>query len=95
MKKVIIILMLLSTLLFASPMNMEYNCDNDKVHSILINQKLNVHSKSLKGWIRIFNSNDKLYDYGISLSREDRELVLEHFKEKYKEKIKKYNRGVN
>jgi len=53
-----------------------------------------IDSKSLKGWIRIFNSKEKLYDYEIYIPEADRKLYIIFLKNKLKKEENKYNRGL-
>jgi len=53
-----------------------------------------IDSKSLKGWIRIFNSKEKLYDYEIYIPETDRKLYIIFLRNKLDKKENKYNRGL-
>ena len=64
------------------------------VHLILYRENIDLDAKSLKGWIRVFNSNSKLREYEISVTIEERERVLLFLKEKYKKENNKYAKVV-
>jgi len=51
-------------------------------------------SKSIKGWIRIFNSDEKLKDYGIYVNEVERKIILAELKNKYRKFCNKYKREV-
>jgi len=51
-------------------------------------------SKSIKGWIRIFNSDKKLKDYGIHVNEIERKIILLELKSKYRKFSNKYKREV-
>jgi len=51
-------------------------------------------SKSIKGWIRIFNSKEKLEEYGIKVNKIERKIILVELKNKYKKFSNKYKREV-
>jgi len=89
--KNVIFLFLIITILYSKDLNhfsVKY-CKN-----ILTANNLDEDSKSLKGWLRLFNSPEKLKYYDIYISEEDRKLMIIYFREEYKIKLLKYNKGV-
>jgi len=51
-------------------------------------------SKSIKGWIRIFNSKEKLEEYDIEVNTIERKIILVELKNKYRKFRNKYKREV-
>ena len=66
----------------------------EEFNNIISKIGYHIDSKSIKGWIRIFNSRDKLYDYEIYINEEDRIRYLIFLRIKNKETQEKYNRGI-
>jgi len=79
---------LLSGSMNASELNME------DVHTILYRENVDLDAKSLKGWMRVFNSNSKLREYKIFVSVEEKEKVLLFLKELYTNEHNKYAKVV-
>jgi hypothetical protein len=89
--KYIIILIISSMLLFSSPIEKYYRYDPEEI--ILINN-IDIDGKSIKGWIRIFNSEEKCNDYGFDMNESERETLLSYMREKQNKKNRKYKRGI-
>jgi len=95
----LLLLLLLLLLLFtnaAMPGNYENFQKTEKEFNILLCKIGYVEdSKSIKGWLRIFNSKEKLNDYEIYISEEQRIKILKLLL--YKEKINKtkYHSVIN
>ena len=62
--------------------------------SILTKINYDIDSKSIKGWIRIFNSQEKLHDYEIYISDFKRKEILWYLKYKLYNKEQKYKREI-
>ncbi len=70
------------------------NIEIKTVADIFIREKIDLDAKSLKGWMRVFNSNSKLNDYDIYVTKEERESVLLYLNILYKEEYKEYSKVV-
>lgn len=55
---------------------------------------LDFDSKSLKGWIRIFNSDDKLDSYDIYVTKENKIIILEILMDRLNNKINTESRRI-
>jgi len=65
-----------------------------QVSVIFRNNGIDIDSKSIKGWIRIFKSRDKLMDYNIYVEEKERKVVLLYLRKRYNNKMSKYKRGL-
>ena len=68
--------------------------DYETINYILYREKIDLDAKSLRGWLRVFNSNDKMRRYGIFVTDEERELIIIYLKQRSTEEQHKYNRTV-
>jgi hypothetical protein len=87
-------IILIFAFLFIITISDAHEFDYNEVAYIIERNDLDIDSKSIKGWIRIFNSRDKIYDYGYDISDYEREMMIKYFKELKNKKIKKYSRGM-
>lgn len=55
---------------------------------------LDLHSKSYRGWIRIFNNKKRINDYEIIINESERLIILDYLREKYKNENNKYKRSI-
>jgi len=72
----------------------EYMDTKEEIILVLRHSDCDIESKSVKGWIRIFNSDDRLKDYGIYISEKQRIIFLSYFKHKLEEKQNRYKREI-
>lgn len=90
--RIFLILIISSILVLSTP---TYNYGIRKTPQDIINaNNIDIDSKSLKGWIRIFNSKTKTDDYGFYLSDNERSMLLIYMREKSFKKTNKYKRGI-
>ena len=68
----------------------EYN----EFKNIMFRNEIDLDSKSLKGWIRLFNSKEKINNYGYTITEYERNIILIELKKQKNESIQKYKRGV-
>jgi len=68
--------------------------ENRNFNKIIHDNQIDIKSKSLKSWIRIFNSNDKIKDYGFSVSQTERYIMLKGLKSKQKKSKNRYSRRL-
>lgn len=66
----------------------------DDARSILYRENVDLDAKSLKGWMRVFNSNSKLKEYEIFITLEEKERILLFLHKKYTEENSKYIKVV-
>ena len=88
--KVIIFIMFLTT----ATISADNTVISNNTKKILVRENVDLDSKSLKGWMRVFNSNEKLNDYEIYTSTTEREQILIYLKELYKIEFKKNSKVV-
>ena len=91
MKKILISILLVISISFATVENVEVY---DEFNNIMYRNEIDLDSKSTKGWIRLFNSIEKINNYGYSISEYERLLIITELKERMDKSIKKYKRGV-
>jgi len=65
-----------------------------EVKSILYRENVDLDAKSLKGWMRVFNSNSKLREHGIFVTIEEKEKVLLFLHKRYSFEHNKYAKVV-
>lgn len=61
---------------------------------IMLEHQIDLGSKSIKSWLRLFNSSEKLKEEGYSLDEIERFTVLRALKKIQKNSNKKYNRRI-
>jgi len=66
----------------------------EDAQSILYRENVDLDAKSLKGWMRVFNSNSKLKEYEIFITLEEKERILLFLHKKYAEENSKYTKVV-
>lgn len=89
-KKLLIVLLFLSlSSLKAKPL-----CTLSEAEIILYRKNIDIDSKSIKGWLRIFNSPEKLRKHDIFVTPEEAEIVIKYLKKKYIMKTNKYKKVV-
>jgi len=72
----------------------EYMYIKEELITALRDSGCDIEAKSIKGWIRIFNSDDRLEDYGIYISEKQRIIFLSYFKHKLEAKQNRYKREI-
>lgn len=87
------IAILIITTLSASSANARYISGHD-VQTILYRENIDLDAKSLKGWMRVFNSDSKLNDYEIYVTEEEKELILIYLNKLFDLENKKYAKVV-
>jgi len=88
-KKLIIIYLFSIYTLYATP-----NYDNDIIPVILHREDIDLDSKSIKGWIRVLNSKEKMLKYHIFLTNEERELLIDYLKKLYNEDYNHFSKRI-
>jgi len=86
----VILKITLLLLIFYSSLFSESRNFNKIVHD----NQIDIKSKSLKSWIRIFNSNDKIKKYGFKISQTERYIMLKGLKSKQKKSKNRYSRRL-
>ena len=67
---------------------------SNEAEIILYRENIDLDSKSMKGWLRIFNSSEKLRKHDIFVTPEEAEIVIKYLKKKYIMKTNKYKKVV-
>ncbi len=68
--------------------------DNRSFNQLILDNQIDLKSKSLKSWIRIFNSQEKIKEYGFKLSNAERFTMLKGLKAKQDTSKKRYSRRL-
>lgn len=68
--------------------------NSNSVQSILYRENVDLDVKSIKGWMRVFNSQSKLEHYEICVSEKEKEKILLFLKGKYHEEYNRYAKVV-
>ena len=68
--------------------------EDDYIKPYLNKYGYDYDSKSIRGWIRVFKSDEKLKEYGIVIQKKERKKVLFYLKKDYDKYRKKYRRGI-
>ena len=63
-------------------------------NQIILDNQINIRSKSLKNWIRIFNSQSKIKSNGYTVSNTERFTLLKGLKAKQKKSKNRYSRRI-
>lgn len=89
MKQLIVILslMLHTPSVSVEPINMNFK-------NILYKNDIDIDSKSIKGWIRLFNSREKMDRYELDLTEDEILFILATLRKEFEMKSKKFSRGV-
>jgi len=90
MKKFIITILLLYMIIVPNI----YADENATFERVFRSNSLDLDAKSLKGWIRLFNSNEKLRDYDIYITDTERIEIIYVIKKKYMKEKETYERGI-
>jgi len=53
------------------------------VKNVFVREEIDLDSKSIKGWIRLFNSDDKLNKYEIYVNPEEKRNIILYLTELY------------
>jgi hypothetical protein len=83
-----------SLTLNASETNKTTKRNKEIIQSIFYRENIDLDAKSLKGWMRVFNSNSKLKDHDIYVTDEEKNIILIFLKNKYIYENTKYVRLV-
>jgi hypothetical protein len=83
-KSLLLILLLSSSLM----------SDNRVFNQIIHDNKIDLKSKSLKSWLRVFNSTNKIKSHGFELSNTERFTMLKGLKAKQLKSKKRYSRRL-
>jgi hypothetical protein len=67
---------------------------NRNFNKIIHDNQIDIKSKSIKSWLRIFNSNEKIKAYGFDISNAERFTMLKGLKAKQNKSKKRYSRRV-
>jgi hypothetical protein len=68
--------------------------ENRTFNQLILDNRIDLKSKSLKSWIRIFNSQSKIKEYGFKLSNAERFIILKGLKDKQNDSKKRYSRRI-
>jgi hypothetical protein len=66
----------------------------ESFNKILHEHQINIESKSIKSWIRIFNSQEKVLEHGFTLTETQRYTVLKGLKHIQNKAENKYARRL-
>ncbi len=83
--KILIISIIFCTTLLANDRNFK---------QIIHDNKIDLKSKSIKSWIRIFNSKEKILKNGFDISNTERFTILKGLKIKQKKQKSRYSRRL-
>lgn len=61
----------------------------------LFKNNIDIDTKSIKGWIRLFNSREKMNEHKIYLPEEERKIILEELKTVYQKRSIRFTRDKN
>jgi len=90
--KILTLILLLSSNGYTKSTSYKY--DQKIVEEVLIREEIDLDSKSLKGWIRLFNSRDKINAYDIYISIEERKQMLLYLNCLYNKKNKENSKII-
>jgi hypothetical protein len=82
-----VLFMLIATYVFAY-------AETDSFNKIILEHQIDVESKSLKSWIRIFNSQESAKEYGFQVSETQRYTILKGLKSMQNKSENKYARRL-
>ena len=68
--------------------------DERSFNQIIHENQIDLESKSLKSWIRTFNSQEKLKEYGFEISETERFIILKGLKDRQRQSKKRYSRRI-
>jgi len=68
--------------------------DERSFNQIIHENQIDIESKSLKSWIRTFNSKERIKKYGFKISDTERFIVLKALKDKQKQSKRRYSRRL-
>jgi len=68
--------------------------DSRSFNQIIHDNQIDIKSKSLKSWIRTFNSEEKIKKYGFELSATERFIILKGLKDRQKQSKRRYSRRL-
>ena len=68
--------------------------NNRSFNQIIYDNKIDLQSKSLKSWLRTFNSKEKIKRYGFELSDTERFTILKGLKDRQRQSKKRYSRRI-
>jgi len=63
-------------------------------NQLILENQIDLKSKSLKNWMRIFNSEEKIKKHGFKLSNAERFTMLKGLKTKQNKSKKRYSRRL-
>ncbi|MEA1917314.1 MAG: hypothetical protein U9N42_07265 [Campylobacterota bacterium] len=84
---------ILFILLFTLTLNA--NIQNSRsFNQIIHDNKIDITNKSLKSWIRFFNSPENISENSYNITEGERLVILKKLKSKLKRKKRSYTRGI-
>lgn len=89
MKKIILIIVLLFDISSISEEPKKF------FEVTLFKNNIDIDTKSIKGWIRLFNSREKMNKHKIYMPEEERKIILEELKIEYQKRSIKFTRDKN
>jgi len=84
----------MKTLVFFLFFSLHLFAEAENFNKIVHEHQINIASKSIKSWIRIFNSQEKVISYGFELSETQRYIVLKGLKNMQNKAKNKYARRL-
>jgi hypothetical protein len=67
---------------------------NRSFNQLILDNHIDLKSKSLKSWMRIFNSEDKMKELGFKMNNAERFVMIKGLKEKENDSKKRYSRRI-
>ena len=86
--------MIVRPLIISLMLSLSLMGENRNFNQIVHDNKIDLKSKSLKAWIRTFNSTQKIKAYGFTLSETERYTILKALKAKQNKSKKRYSRRL-
>ncbi|MEA3228323.1 MAG: hypothetical protein U9P38_04535 [Campylobacterota bacterium] len=68
--------------------------DSRQFNEIVHKNKIDIKSKSLKSWMRIFNSSERIKSSGFTVTETERYIMLKGLKSKQKKSKNRYARRL-
>ena len=93
-KKLIIIYLFSIYTLYANYNYNDNDNDNYMIPIILHREDIDLDSKSIKGWIRVLNSKEKMLKYHIFLTDKERELLINYLKKLYETDYNHFSKRI-
>lgn len=83
--RVFLISLIFSTLLMGQ---------NRSFNQLVLDNQIDLKAKSIKSWMRIFNSEEKIKEYGFKITNTERYIILKGLEAKQNETKNRYSRRL-